>query len=90
MEAAKVGKLRKEDVPEVHLHASHERALEVVDYKDLKEFGHVGEVPGMVGRQDRSIDPSSTRKEAKHSQEIGSPEQTQGILGSYVNPKPHR
>lgn len=90
MEAAKAGQLKKEDVPEVHLHATHERALEVVSYKDLRTFSHAGEVPGRRGRQDRTIDPDSMSGTAKQSQDIGAMEQTGGILGKYLDPKKER
>jgi uncharacterized protein (DUF2237 family) len=90
MEAAKAGELKKEDVPKVYVHATHERTLEIVSYKALRAFYHEGEVPGRRGRQDGTIDPSSMSNTAKHSQNIGALEQTGGILGSYVNPKKER
>lgn len=90
MEAAKAGELKKEDVPEVHLHATHDRALEVVSYKDLRAFAHAGEVPGRRGRQDRTIEPDSMSATAKKNQDIGALEQTGGILGKYLDPKKER
>jgi hypothetical protein len=90
LEAFKTGELKKEDVPKVHIHATMDRALEAVSYKDLREFSHEGEVPGRRGRQDRTIDPNSMSNTANDSQQIGALEQTGGILGSYVNPKKER
>lgn len=40
MEAAKAGELKKEDIPKVYVRATHERALQIVRYKDLTGFFH--------------------------------------------------
>ncbi|KAF2217683.1 hypothetical protein CERZMDRAFT_8731, partial [Cercospora zeae-maydis SCOH1-5] len=37
------GKLQKEHVPKVHLHATHDAALKELEYKDLKQYAAAGE-----------------------------------------------
>lgn len=44
MEAAKSGAAGKEVVPKVHLHATHERALDVIDLGELKKWAAEPEV----------------------------------------------
>lgn len=58
-EAFKDGKLEKEAVPQVHLHASDKKALDVVSYKQLKEFAAAGEATREGGRQGVTINPES-------------------------------
>lgn len=41
-------------VPKVHLHATHEKALDVVDYGDLKKHAAAPEAAAASGRQDAS------------------------------------
>ncbi|KAF2164267.1 hypothetical protein M409DRAFT_32461, partial [Zasmidium cellare ATCC 36951] len=38
LQAAEDGKLKKDAVPKVHLHASQDKALDVLSYKDLKKY----------------------------------------------------
>jgi uncharacterized protein len=55
MEAAKVNKDLKSDVvPEVHLHATHERVLDVVSIGNLKAHAAGPEAAGASLRQDSS------------------------------------
>lgn len=56
-DAFKDGKLDKEAVPQVHLHASDKKALDVVDYKALKEFRAPPEATREGGRQGTTINP---------------------------------
>jgi uncharacterized protein len=46
--------LPKDVVPRVHLHATHEKALEVVSYEDLKAHAAASEAGAGSGRQDSS------------------------------------
>ena len=72
MQAAEEGKLSKEAVPKVHLHASHDKALEVVSYKDLKKYAAEPEGFTQQGRQESHHDPASNRGSiAKESSSIG-------------------
>lgn len=62
-DAFKNGKLDKEAVPQVYLHASDKKALDIVEYKALKEFRAPPEATSEGGRQGVTInpeDPSST------------------------------
>lgn len=53
MEAAKANKALKSDVvPKVHLHATHERALDVVSMEDLKTHAAGPEAAVASWRQD--------------------------------------
>lgn len=72
MKAAEAGKLAKEDVPKVHLHATHEKALEVVSYKEMKQYAAQGEATSQQGRQEAHHNPESPGGVAKESKEIGS------------------
>lgn len=71
MRAAEEGKFEKSAVPKVYLHASHEKALEVVSYKDLKKYAAEPEAVSQQGRQEAHHDPTSNRGVAKESKEIG-------------------
>lgn len=71
MKAAEAGKLAKEDVPKVHLHATHDKALDVVTYKELKQYAAQGEAASQQGRQESAHDPAQGGV-AKESKEIGS------------------
>lgn len=71
MKAAEAGKLAKEDVPKVHLHATHEKALEVVSYKDLKQYAAAGEATTQQGRQESHHNPGTPGGVVKESKEIG-------------------
>ncbi|KPI36491.1 uncharacterized protein AB675_2881, partial [Cyphellophora attinorum] len=56
-DAVAKGQLKESEVPKVHLHASHESALEVVDFKTLKKYAAAGEAGENGGRQDATIKP---------------------------------
>lgn len=72
MQAVEDGKLKKEAVPKVHLHASQDKALEVVSYKQLKQYAAEPEAVSQQGRQESHHDPASNRGGiAKESSEIG-------------------
>ncbi|KAK4629185.1 hypothetical protein CLAFUW4_08161 [Fulvia fulva] len=60
-----------EKVPKVHLHASHEKALDVVDYKDLKKFAAQGEATNQSGRQESHVNPSSKDGAVKEKNDFG-------------------
>lgn len=72
MKAAQDGKLAKEDVPKVHLHATHEKALDVVSYKELKQYAAQGEATSQQGRQESHHNPETQGGIAKESKDIGS------------------
>ncbi|CZT17630.1 uncharacterized protein RCC_03467 [Ramularia collo-cygni] len=72
MKAAQAGKLAHEDVPKVHLHATHEKALDVVSYKELKQYAAQGEATSQQGRQEAHHNPESQGGLVKESKEIGS------------------
>ncbi|KAK5070850.1 hypothetical protein LTR64_003824 [Lithohypha guttulata] len=57
-DAFKDGKLEKEAVPQVHLHCTDKKALDVVTYKDLKGFAAAPEATREGGRQGVTIDPA--------------------------------
>lgn len=87
-DAAQQGALAKSGVPKVHLHASHERALEAVSYSDLKQYSAGGEAPNDTrsSRQASHHDPQVPGGLAKESTEIsGSSETTGG--GKAILPK---
>ncbi|KJX94242.1 hypothetical protein TI39_contig4205g00005 [Zymoseptoria brevis] len=65
------GELKAEGVPKVHLHASHEKALDVVDYKTLKRFAAQGEATSQQGRQESHESPEKQGGVSKESKEIG-------------------
>lgn len=58
-DAFKDGKLDKEAVPQVALHASDKKALDVVSYKALKEFRAPAGATAEGGRQGVTINPES-------------------------------
>lgn len=58
-DAFKDGKLDKEGVPQVYLHASDKKALDVVEYKALREFRAPAEATAEGGRQGVTINPES-------------------------------
>ena len=58
-DAFKDGKLGKDAVPQVHLHATDKKALDVVEYKWLSEFKAPGEATREGGRQGVTINPES-------------------------------
>lgn len=72
MKAAQAGKLAQEDVPKVHLHATHEKALDVVSYKELKQYAAQGEATSQQGRQESHHNPETPGGISKQSKEIGS------------------
>lgn len=41
------------------MHATHDKALDVVSYKDLKKYAAEQEAPSQSGRQETHINPSS-------------------------------
>ncbi|KIW18170.1 hypothetical protein PV08_02458 [Exophiala spinifera] len=49
-DAAQRGHLAQSAVPQVHLHASHDKALEVLQYSDMRKYSHGGEVPAGQNR----------------------------------------
>ncbi|KAI5360376.1 hypothetical protein Slin14017_G085510 [Septoria linicola] len=57
--------------PKVHLHATDERALEVVDYKTLKKYAAAPEAGAGSGRQEGHVDPKSSGGAVKESSEVG-------------------
>lgn len=71
LQAAEEGKLSKEAVPKVHLHASQDKALDVVSYKDLKKYAAEPEAFSQQGRQESHHDPTSNRGIASESSSIG-------------------
>jgi hypothetical protein len=75
MQAAQDGKLSQAAVPRVHLHASENKALDTVSYKDLKKYAADSEA-GESGRQENSHDPNEHRGIAKTSKEIGGDQPT--------------
>ncbi len=56
-DAFKDGKLEKEAVPQVHLHASDKKALDVVAYKSLSEFKAPPEATREGSRQGITMNP---------------------------------
>lgn len=72
-DAFKDGSLGKEAVPQVHLHASDKKALDVVEYKALKEFRAPPEATREGGRQGTTINPESPSESGvKHGEMSGS------------------
>lgn len=69
--AAQNGKLAHEAVPKVHLHASHESALDVVSYKQLKQYAAEGEAATEKNRQNAHYEPQKQGGPAKEHHEIG-------------------
>lgn len=71
-EAFKDGKLEKEGVPQVALHASDKKALDVVEYKALKEFRAPPEAVREGSRQGTTINPEKPSEGiAKHGEMSG-------------------
>ena len=70
-DAYKDGKLGKEAVPKVFLHASHESALQKVSYKQLKEFASEQEAATQPGRQDTHQNPEGPGGISGESVNIG-------------------
>jgi len=88
-DAAQKGELAQSAVPKVHLHASHDRALDVLQYQDLKKYSHGGEVPAGQSRN-RQPDHQSPEKPggvAKESTEISGQSETTGGSGVRTDPK---
>jgi len=76
IKAADEGKLEKNAVPKVHLHATHDKALKAVGYKDLKRFAAPPEAAKEGGRQEAAHDPNNSGSIAGHSQSIGGDQPT--------------
>ena len=58
-DAAQRGDLSKSAVPQVHIHATHESALNQVSYSDLKKYAADPEAPNQKGRQDSHVESGS-------------------------------
>lgn len=58
-DAFKDGKLEKDAVPLVHIHATDKKALDVLEYSHLKQFKAAGEATSEGGRQGVTINPES-------------------------------
>jgi uncharacterized protein len=58
-DAAQKGDLSKSDVPKVYLHASHDKALDDLSYRELKDFEAPREVGGLRGRRDEYESPEN-------------------------------
>lgn len=71
LRAAEEGKFEKSAVPKVYLHASHDKALGEVSYKELKKYAAEPEAFSQQGRQEAHHDPSSNTGVARESKEIG-------------------
>ena len=76
MKAAQDGQLDQQAVPKVHLHASDKRALEVLEYKDLKKYAAEPEATAGSPRQGDHHRPEGTGGVARESQEIGGAQPT--------------
>jgi len=71
-DAFKDGKLEKEAVPQVYLHASDKKALDVVAYKALSEFKAPPEAVREGSRQGVTINPESpSAKGVNHGEMSG-------------------
>ena len=70
-DAAQKGLISYDSVPKVHLHASHESALDVVSYKQLKQYSAEPEAANNGGRQTSHAKPEVSGGIAKESKEIG-------------------
>lgn len=70
-DAAQKGSASKTSVPKVYLHATHDKALQDLSYKDLKAFEAEREVPGLRGRRDEHSTPESGGGIAKETTDIG-------------------
>jgi uncharacterized protein len=72
-EAAQKGQLSQSAVPKVHLHASHESALQDIKYGDLSKYAQGGEAvsEGRNNRQAAHIDPEQpAHRGAKEGTEL--------------------
>lgn len=69
-EAFKDGKLDKSAVPQVHLHATDKKALDVVEYKWLSEFKAAPEATREGGRQGVTINPESPSEKGAKTGDI--------------------
>lgn len=65
MQAVSDGKLQKDHVPKVHLHATHDAALKVVEYKDLKQYSAASEA-GNSNRQEAHHNPKEHHEISSH------------------------
>lgn len=72
MQAVSDGKLQKEHVPKVHLHATHDAALKEVEYKDLKQYAAEGEAAQSQRQEGHHTPSSAGSKVAKEHHEISS------------------
>jgi len=71
-DAFKDGKLEKEGVPQVALHATDKKALDTVDYKMLKEFRAPPDATREGGRQGVTINPEKPSEDtASHGEMSG-------------------
>jgi uncharacterized protein len=70
-DAAQKGTLLQAAVPKVHLHASHERALDSISYSTLKQYAAEGEVPNQSTNQGAVHDPKSQGGIAKEANATG-------------------
>lgn len=70
-EAAQKGLLPDSSVPKVHLHATHESALDVVSYKQLKKYAAEQEAGSSGNRQDSHVSPEKSGGIAKEHSTIG-------------------
>ncbi len=70
MKAAQDGQLAKESVPQVFLHASDKKALDIVSYRDLKTYAAEAENNNSP-RQGSHQSPENSQSIAKDSQQIG-------------------
>ena len=75
MQAAQDGQLSKDDVPKVYLHASDRAALNMVSYKDLKQYSKM-EAQEHSDRQGSDHTPESGNSITKESKDIGGSQPT--------------
>lgn len=61
-DAFKSGKLGRDAVPQVYLHASDEAALKTISYKTLKEFEQPREAGKETNRQQAFVNPASGKQ----------------------------
>jgi len=81
-DAAQKGDLPKSAVPQVHLHAPHERALEQVKYGDLSKYAAEGEAPNQSrNRQDVHHSPEVPGGITRETSEISGGSETAGGAG---------
>lgn len=70
-EAAQKGTLSHDAVPRVHLHATHEKALDKVSYKQLKQYAAEGEAALQTNRHPSHHEPGMTGSIAKEANSLG-------------------